>query len=64
MKYRNENNIEFDSNFDSKSMKNNNVKDWFKGKRFYISLVAGAVFFGDNAEILNNANWQDVQKNR
>ena len=25
---------------------------------------AGAVFFGDNAEILNNANWQDVQKNR
>ena len=24
-------------------MKNNNVKDWFKGKRFYISLVAGAV---------------------
>ena len=25
---------------------------------------AGAVFFGDNAEILNNANWQDVQKSR
>ena len=25
---------------------------------------AGAVFFGDNAEILNNANWQNVQKNR
>ena len=25
---------------------------------------AGVVFFGDNAEILNNANWQDVQKNR
>ena len=25
---------------------------------------AGTVFFGDNAEILNNANWQDVQKNR
>ena len=25
---------------------------------------AGAVFFGDNAEILHNANWQDVQKNR
>lgn len=24
-------------------MKNNNVKDWFKGKGFYISLVAGAV---------------------
>ena len=24
---------------------------------------AGAVFFGDNAEILNNINWQDVQKN-
>ena len=26
--------------------------------------TAGAVFLGDNAEILNNANWQDVQKNR
>ena len=25
---------------------------------------AGEVFFGDNAEILHNANWQDVQKNR
>lgn len=25
---------------------------------------AGTVFFGDNAEILNNANWQDVEKNR
>lgn len=25
---------------------------------------AGAVFLGDNAEILTNANWQDVQKNR
>ena len=25
---------------------------------------AGTVFFGDNAEILKNANWQDVQKNR
>ena len=24
----------------------------------------GAAFLGDNAEILNNANWQDVQKNR
>ena len=24
---------------------------------------AGTVFFGDNAEILNNANWQDVKKN-
>ena len=24
---------------------------------------AGTVFFGDNAEILNNANWQDVEKN-
>ena len=26
--------------------------------------TAGTVFLGDNAEILNNANWQDVQKNR
>ena len=26
--------------------------------------TAGAVFLGDNAEILNNVNWQDVQKNR
>lgn len=26
--------------------------------------IAGKVFIGDNAEILNNANWQDVQKNR
>nr|AHF23936.1 lipase [uncultured bacterium Contig1522a] len=25
---------------------------------------AGAVFFGENAEILGNANWQDVEKNR
>ncbi len=25
---------------------------------------AGKVFLGDNAEILNNSNWQDVQKNR
>ncbi|MDO5143988.1 MAG: alpha/beta hydrolase [bacterium] len=25
---------------------------------------AGTVFFGDNAEILRNDNWQDVQKNR
>ena len=24
---------------------------------------AGTVFFGDNAEILKNANWQHVQKN-
>ena len=24
---------------------------------------AGRVFFGDDAEILNNANWQDVEKN-
>ena len=24
---------------------------------------AGKVFFGDSAEILNNANWQDVEKN-
>ncbi|MDY4186511.1 MAG: hypothetical protein SOX77_01460 [Candidatus Borkfalkiaceae bacterium] len=24
---------------------------------------AGRVFCGDNAEILNNANWQDVEKN-
>lgn len=24
---------------------------------------AGTVFFGDNAEILSNANWQDVKKN-
>ena len=24
---------------------------------------AGTVFFGDNAEILNNPNWQDVEKN-
>ncbi|MGN0669898.1 MAG: alpha/beta hydrolase, partial [Oscillospiraceae bacterium] len=24
---------------------------------------AGKVFFGDNSEILNNANWQDIQKN-
>ena len=24
---------------------------------------AGKVFFRDNAEILNNANWQDVEKN-
>ena len=24
---------------------------------------AGTVFFGDNAEILNNANWQDIKKN-
>lgn len=26
--------------------------------------TAGTVFLGDNAEILNNANWQDIQKNR
>ncbi|MDE5818853.1 MAG: alpha/beta hydrolase [Lachnospiraceae bacterium] len=26
--------------------------------------TADTVFLGDNAEILNNANWQDVQKNR
>lgn len=25
---------------------------------------AGSVFYGDNAEILNNVNWQDIQKNR
>ncbi len=25
---------------------------------------AGAVFFGEDAEILNNTNWQDVEKNR
>jgi hypothetical protein len=25
---------------------------------------AGSVFFGENAEILHNANWQDVEKNR
>lgn len=25
---------------------------------------AGAVFVGENAEILDNANWQDVNKNR
>ena len=25
---------------------------------------AGTVFFGGDAEILHNANWQDVQKNR
>ncbi len=25
---------------------------------------AGTAFFGNNAEILNNANWQDVEKNR
>ena len=24
---------------------------------------AGRIFFGDNAEILTNANWQDVEKN-
>ena len=24
---------------------------------------AGGIFFGENAEILNNANWQDVEKN-
>ena len=25
---------------------------------------AGSVFVGENAEILHNANWQDVEKNR
>jgi hypothetical protein len=25
---------------------------------------AGTVFLGENAEILHNANWQDVEKNR
>ena len=24
---------------------------------------AGTVFIGDNAEILNNKNWQDIEKN-
>jgi hypothetical protein len=24
---------------------------------------AGTVFLGENAEILHNANWQDVEKN-
>ncbi|MDE7439096.1 MAG: alpha/beta hydrolase, partial [Clostridia bacterium] len=26
-------------------------------------IEAGGIFFGENAEILNNANWQDVEKN-
>ena len=26
--------------------------------------IRGTVFFGDDAEILRNDNWQDVQKNR
>ena len=25
---------------------------------------AGSVFVGENAELLHNANWQDVEKNR
>lgn len=32
---------------------------WLKGEK-----QAGDAFFGDEAEILNNANWQDVMKNR
>ncbi|MGN0633901.1 MAG: alpha/beta hydrolase [Oscillospiraceae bacterium] len=32
---------------------------WLKGDD-----EAGEVFFGDNAEILNNSNWQDTRKNR
>ena len=31
---------------------------WLKG-----DTEAGKAFWGDNAEILSNANWQDVNKN-
>ena len=42
----------------------NAVKAQDNGNLYKVMYAAGAVFFGDNAEILHNANWQDVQKNR